>query len=468
MVFSSLIFISLFFPATLVGYYICKFNRNIQNVFLLLVSLFFYAWGEPKFSLVLMLSIFVNWIFGLLVDRFRHSKLMSRSIIVAMLVYNLSIIFVYKYLMFTLENIQNITNATIDIPNIALPIGISFFTFQAISYVIDVYRCKGEAQKNPLNVGLYISFFPQLIAGPIIRYETVAEQIKNRRETLGDFCDGCKRFMVGFLKKILLANNFALIADVAFNSDVHISTAMAWLGIVCYTLQIYYDFSGYSDMAIGLGKMFGFHFPENFNYPYVSKSTTEFWRRWHISLGTWFRDYVFIPLGGSRSKSSLRNIFNLFVVWFLTGLWHGANWTFILWGLLFFVSISIEKMTGFDKSESYPILKNLYTLFLVMMGWVLFRSTDLESAFGYFKSLFTVSDTGFIDGQFLLYFSDNLVFLVCGLLFARPIAVSLSKRKISNSMFIQFGYSVILTGLFLVAISYLVKGAYNPFIYFNF
>ncbi|MBQ2747807.1 MAG: MBOAT family protein, partial [Firmicutes bacterium] len=357
MLFSSLIFLVVFLPCARTGYYgialIAKLlsrknaapedteenadiienripaGRKLQNIFLLIASLGFYAWGEPWFVLVMMLSILGNWIFGLLVNKFRESKASSRAVIIVMLVFNLSIIFIFKYLCFTLEQINNITKAEIAIPDIALPIGISFFTFQAISYVIDVYREKGEMQKNLLNVGLYISFFPQLIAGPIVRYETISDQINNRRENWDDFAEGVCRFVIGLSKKVLLSNNFALIANQAFSYDAAdaCSILFAWLGAIAYTLQIYFDFSGYSDMAIGLGKMFGFHFLENFNYPYISLSVSEFWRRWHISLGSWFRDYVYFPLGGSRVDTKARLVFNLFVVWFLTGVWHGANWT---------------------------------------------------------------------------------------------------------------------------------------------
>ncbi|MFV0518310.1 MAG: MBOAT family O-acyltransferase [Aminipila sp.] len=454
----------------LIYYTVCRFSRKLQNIFLFIVSIGFYAWGEPKFVFILLASVVANWGFGLIVEKFRKDKPKAKLTIAIMLIFNISIIFVFKYLMFTLKNIQFLTGLRFEIPDILLPIGISFFTFQAISYVIDVYREKGHAQKNPLNVGLYIAFFPQLVAGPIVRYETVAEQIQNRKESFEDVSAGVCRFLVGFSKKVILANNLALVADKAFKllGTDDLSSGMAWLGAICYTLQIYYDFSGYSDMAIGLGKMFGFQFDENFNYPYISKSVTEFWRRWHISLGTWFRDYVYIPLGGSRVDTQARLYFNLFVVWFLTGLWHGANWTFICWGLLYFVSLSIEKTTGIDKREDYKLVRHLYTMLLVIFGWVLFRADNITDALIYLKTMFIPGDAGFIDAEAIVCAKEYIVFLFFGVLFSRPFAKKLAKTKFAKTKVAAFLYVTGLLTLFLICISYLVKGAYNPFIYFNF
>lgn len=470
MLFSSLIFLTCFLPAVIFIYYtVCRVSRTLQNIFLLIVSLGFYAWGEPRFVFILMGSILANWGFGLAIDKVRKNRKQVRLVTAAMLVFNLSIIFVFKYLMFTLKNIKAVTGFGFAVPKIALPIGISFFTFQAISYVIDIYREKGKAQKNPLNVGLYIAFFPQLIAGPIVRYETVAEQIKNRRETLNGFTMGVNRFLIGFAKKVLLANNFALVADKAFKLMQHdqLSTGMAWLGIICYTLQIYYDFSGYSDMAIGLGRMFGFKFNENFNYPYISKSTTEFWRRWHISLGTWFRDYVYIPLGGNR-LGKRRMYINTFIVWLLTGLWHGANWTFICWGLMYFVTITAEKYTGLDRATKLRRIRHVYTMFLVMMGWVLFRADNIGDAFSYYKVLFGQGSFGHTDANFYVVGQEYIAFLILGILFMRPFAKKLYKTKLAKFRFSGAAYTLGLMVLFLAGIAYLVKGAYNPFIYFNF
>lgn len=478
MLFSSLVFLSGFLPAVLLIYYVfLRGRRKAQNVFLLLASLGFYAWGEPWFVFVMMLSIIGNWIFGLLVDRYRTYKFRAKSVITISLVFNLGIIFIFKYLMFTVSNVNKLFGTSISCGKIILPIGISFFTFQAISYVIDIYRQRGEVQKNPLNVGLYISFFPQLIAGPIVRYQTVAKQINNRTETFQDFSEGVKRFITGLGKKILIANNVALIANYSFNlgSDNR-SVAFAWLGALAYTLQIYFDFSGYSDMAIGLGKMFGFHFMENFDYPYISKSCSEFWRRWHISLGSWFRDYVYIPLGGSRVSGKKRLIFNLLIVWFLTGLWHGANWTFICWGLLYFVFISVEKLSGFEKKGNSVLaasFKHVYTMFLVVMGWVIFRAVNINVAIDYIKTMFVPSKAGVIDEIFKLYISEYGIFIIAGLIFSLPVAKKISesfnkKIKWEESYPTAFLYGIVMILIMLVSISYLVKGAYNPFIYFNF
>lgn len=469
MLFSSSVFLFLFLPAVLFVYYaLLRKSRVLQNILLLGASLLFYAWGEPKFVVIMMLSIAANWLFGLAAYRTRTHKKAARGILAAAVAFNLGILFVFKYLMFTLGNINTLFGLSITVPLITLPIGISFFTFQAMSYVLDVYRGNGTLQKNPLYVGLYISFFPQLIAGPIVRYETIAEEIRHRRETLDDFSAGVTRFLVGFLKKVLIANTMAVIADNAFDTGVP-SVAFAWLGLFAYAFQIYFDFSGYSDMAIGLGRMFGFHFLENFNYPYISKSVSEFWRRWHISLGTWFRDYVYFPLGGSRVNSKARLVFNLFVVWFLTGIWHGANWTFLLWGLMYFALITAEKLSGFEnKFKTVPWLKYIYTMAFVLFGWVLFRATDLPSAAVYFKALFGLAGNPLIDNAFSLHFSQYFVFLAAAALFSTPAAPALRKKLPQNSVFVELLLFGLTAAVFVIAVSYVVKGSYNPFIYFNF
>lgn len=482
MLFSSLIFLVVFLPCVLFGYYVLfRKSRTLQNVFLLIASLGFYAWGEPWFVLIMIGSICGNYVFGLLVDRYRSQTKKAKAIIAISLIFNLSIIFVFKYLMFTVNNINALFGTAFSVGEITLPIGISFFTFQAISYVIDIYRDKGQVQKNLLNVGLYISFFPQLIAGPIVRYETIADQIQNRRESFDDFAAGCCRFMIGFAKKVFLANTLAVLADKAFAmvTTDYCSSGFAWLGAIAYTLQIFYDFAGYSDMAIGLGRMFGFHFLENFNYPYVSKSITEFWRRWHMSLGSWFRDYVYIPLGGSRVASKGRLVFNLLVVWFLTGLWHGANWTFICWGLMYFVLISIEKLTGFDKkltkgevSKAGRFIAHIYTLLLVMFGWVFFRADDLGHAMTYFSVMFGNSDVAFFDKFFLGFLKEYAWYFFFAILFSMPVAKKIrafiEERFADRNIAINVAYAILLVGGLIFAMSYLVKGAYNPFIYFNF
>lgn len=485
MLFSSTIFLFIYLPVVLLVYYALRWNRSVQNVFLCVASLFFYAFGEPIFVLVMMASILINWFFGLLVQKYQSHKHVKWLIAFDVLI-NLSIIFVYKYLGFVLRNINTVFHAHLNVPEIALPIGISFFTFQAISYVIDVYRGRGEAQKNLLNVGLYISFFPQLIAGPIVRYETIADQILNRKENLQDFSDGVVRFIIGLGKKVLIANNMALIADHAFGfgngtvqwfgADVSLTAGMAWLGALAYTFQIYFDFSGYSDMAIGLGKMFGFRFDENFNYPYISRSITEFWRRWHISLSSWFRDYVYIPLGGNRVKTEARHIFNLFVVWLLTGIWHGANWTFIMWGLTYFLLLTVEKKLGLHrefKSKGVNVLKYIGTMFFVVLEWVLFRADSLGDAVRYMSCMFGANGWG-ISNPGIFYLSQYKVFWLAAIIGSLPVIPWLKARMKSGKFSrkatctLDMISGCILIGLLLVSVSYIVIGSYNPFIYFNF
>ena len=446
MLFSSSIFLFLFLPLVLLIYYLPlgRFRQG-QNVFVLLASLGFYAWGEPWFVLVMMGSIVVNYGFGLWVDHNQRHNHSARMPVILALVVNLGILFVFKYLTFTL-GILNDLGTHFVIPGIELPIGISFFTFQALSYVLDIQRGHGQVQRSPLKVGLYISFFPQLIAGPIVKYETVADQIDHRKENWEDFSSGCARFVVGLGKKVLLANQLALVADRAFQlgGTGQLTTGFAWLGSLCYTLQIYYDFSGYSDMAIGLGKMFGFHFLENFNYPYISRSVTEFWRRWHISLSTWFRDYVYIPLGGNRC-SRLKHMRNIFVVWLLTGLWHGAAWTFVLWGLWFCL-----------------------LLLGVNFAWVLFRADSLGTAAQVLKAMFGLG-AGLWSSETGLYLRENWTVLLAGALFAAPVAACLRERtNRCRSVLLAVGYGLLAAALFLVSASFIIKGTYNPFIYFNF
>ena len=488
MLFSSNVFIFFFLPAVLLVYYALKpLSRTAQNVFLCFASLFFYAWGEPRFVLVMMLSICVNWSFGLLVDKYRGSKPFVKWLIAIDVAVNIGIIFIFKYLMFTLTNINALFHSHITVPEIALPIGISFFTFQALSYVLDIYREKGEAQKNILNVGLYISFFPQLIAGPIVRYETIAKEIMDRKENLKDFSDGIVRFIIGLGKKVIIANNMALVADQAFayssgdalwfGASFDPSVLMCWLGALAYTFQIFFDFSGYSDMAIGLGRMFGFHFMENFNYPYVSKSATEFWRRWHISLSTWFRDYIYIPLGGSRVRTKSRHVFNLFVVWLCTGIWHGANWTFIAWGMMYFVLLVFEKSTGLDKDSekrSVNVIRYIYTMFFVVMGWVIFRADSISDAFVYIGHMFGIYGNGLVDDAAVYNLTQFAAFFIMAVIFSIPVVRIVKSRfaekERSSAVRLICGAAsgACILAIFVCAVSYIVIGSYNPFIYFNF
>ena len=481
MLFSSKVFLFAFLPIVLFLYYAVgktvkeKYRTVYRNVLLFISSLVFYAADNLYFLSVMLLSITANWLFGMAVDKYKDTK-KAKTMLVLSLVFNLGMIFVFKYLSFTVANINSLFNTSLAVPKISLPLGISFFTFQSISYVADVYRKKVDAQRSFYHVGLYISLFPQLIAGPIVRYKTVADEIDNRKIDLSLFSDGVCRFIIGLCKKVLIANTTALIADAAF-AQSDLSMPFAWLGAVSYTLQIYFDFSGYSDMAIGLGRMFGFHFEENFNFPYIARSVTDFWRRWHISLSSWFRDYVYIPLGGNRC-SKAREIFNLFIVWLLTGIWHGAAWNFIIWGLFYFVIILFERTflkKYIDKNAKpklpHRMIGHILTLICVISAWVLFRAESLSAAMSYLGSMF--AGKAEFDIMFLRYFSENKLFLICGILFSMPISKiprpneNGKDSKIVNAAF-GILYPVLLSAGFILACAYIVKGSYNPFIYFNF
>jgi len=474
LLFTSLEFLFAFFPITLGIYFILP--TKARNYWLLIMSLLFYAWGEPVFVLMMLLSIVMNYFFALRISELDKGKLRNLMLSIAV-VANLGILFVYKYMNFVTGSLHQFFPATKELfqqTSFVLPIGISFFTFQAMSYVIDVYRGI-PVQKNICYLGLYISFFPQLIAGPIVRYTTIAEEINNRSVTFDGFSKGMLRFIYGFNKKMLLANILAQVADHAF-AQSELSVGLAWLGIICYTLQIFFDFSGYSEMAIGLGLMFGFHFLENFNYPYISKTITEFWRRWHISLGSWFRDYVYFPLGGSRVRSKFRLVFNLFVVWFATGVWHGAAWNFILWGVLYGVIITVEKLLSVpqfsEKHKLFSIPYQAFTLLMVMLGWVLFRAEGLSAALDYIKTMFGFGSAPLWDNSAAFYLGDYLAIMIVGILCSTPV-FGFCKRKLSaigrgGEIVANATTYVVQTVLFLVGVSYLVMNAHNPFIYFNF
>ena len=464
MLFSSEVFLFVFLPAVLLGYYILKpLGRQLQNIFLLLASLVFYAWGEPQFVIIMITSIVANYIFGLLIGCFKEKKKLKCFFLILSIIYNVSILFVFKYLVFTLTNVNSIFSLHLPVPNIVLPIGISFFTFQSMSYVFDVYKGTEESQKNIIDLSLYIALFPQLIAGPIVRYNTVAYQIKNRKESVKQFSEGVPRFILGLFKKVMLANTLALVSDKAFSIPAgELSCAFSWLGAICYTLMIFYDFSGYSDMAIGLGKMFGFEFEENFNYPYISKSVSEFWRRWHMSLGTWFRDYIYFPMGGSRVKTKSRLVLNLFTVWFLTGVWHGANWTFVLWGIFYFVFLTLEKLYQ-DKFQKIPVfIRYIYTMLCVIFGWVLFRADNVSLALSYMKAMIIPTN---IDASLaILHLKEHGLALFIGILMATPHLQKFIEKHKGFPILRIFACVV----MFVSSSIYIIKGGYNVFIYFNF
>ncbi len=475
MLFSSTTFLFYFLPIVLILYYATFWSREVQNTILLVMSLLFYAWGEPRYIVLMMASILFNYCFGLLIDWGKNATA-KKTLLVLSIIGNIGTLFVFKYLNFFVRNLNQSIGAShaITVPNIILPIGISFFTFQAMSYVIDVYRGTAKVQKNVGDLGLYISFFPQLVAGPIVRYSAIQEQILKRKESLTKFSAGSSRFIVGLSKKILVSNSMAIVVDRIFTLQAEngaIPVTLAWLGAIAYTLQIYYDFSGYSDMAIGLGLMFGFRFDENFNYPYISKSIGEFWRRWHISLGTWFKEYVYFPLGGSRVENKDKMVRNLFIVWLLTGIWHGAEWTFVFWGAFNFFFILLEKLLSWESIKIKPWIKHMYCMFVVIIGWVLFRSENLIQAGSYLKDMFRLGEAGFFSSYTFMFIREYFVFFAAAIVFSMPLARR-TNRYISEQKqgFVVFEvlYPVVMMGLFFICVCYLVKGTYNPFIYFNF
>ena len=475
MLFSSNIFLFYFLPTILILYYIFIKNIFAKNMILLIFSLVFYAWGEPSFVLIMLMSILINYILGLLISTRKKSdnkKFESKMILMIMIIANLGILFVFKYLAFTIESINNGFGVNMLIPKIALPIGISFFTFQAMSYVIDVYREDAYPQKNIFNLALYISFFPQLIAGPIIRYQSVAQQILYRKESINKFSIGFCRFITGLAKKIIISNNMAIVTDsiYSFIELGPIPVSLAWLGSIAYTFQIFFDFSAYSDMAIGLGLMFGFKFEENFNFPYISKSISEFWRRWHISLGNWFKSYVYFPLGGSRVKKKDIMVRNLLCVWILTGIWHGAEWNFVLWGFLNFAIICLEKLFNIDQIKVPNYIRHIVTMFIVNLGWVLFRAANLNEASLYLTSMF--SFTGVMNnGYTFMFIKEYLIIFIIAIILSMPVVKRFNYFISKNEKFssiLNMLYPIWILTLLVICISFLVVGSYNPFIYFNF
>ncbi len=481
MIFSSLIFLFLFLPTVLTGFYLL--NARYRNGFLFLSSLLFFAWGGASYSIILVASIVMNYFCGKLIGS-DNSKPRKLYLGIGVSI-NLLLLGVFKYANFFIENINDLFSwlelPTVTQTNILLPVGISFYTFQAISYLIDVYRKEVETQKNFINLGLYISLFPQLIAGPIVRYHDISLQLSSRIYSYKKFSSGVMRFTIGMAKKVFIANNMAIIADHFFGMESsELSTVYAWLGIIAYTLQIYYDFAGYSDMAIGLGRMFGFQFLENFNFPYIAKSLTEFWRRWHISLSSWFKDYLYIPLGGNR-KGKNRTYLNLFIVFFVTGFWHGSSWNFIAWGLLHGAFLIIERV-GFQRIlEKIPIIiRYSYTLFVVIIAWVLFRANNFSHAWEYYKAMFGWTDIATDKLEIFQYVNYEITFFftigVLGAFNFFPFVYKMSNRffgKIMNSYTCIEIVFPILKALFVFAVllattGYLLSNSYNPFIYYRF
>ena len=464
MVFSSLTFLFLFLPLVMTLYYLLPW-RGYRNMVLLIFSLVFYAWGEPVYIVLMLLSSLAAWLGGLGMEACTGRKGLRKAIFWATVALITGNLLVFKYLNFFCGNLSVLLGMELQVPQLRLPIGISFYTFQILSYVVDLYWGKIGLQKNYLNLTLYVSFFPQLIAGPIVRYQTVEDEIHNRRESWADTVAGLKRFILGLAKKVLLANNIALVGNIVYAGDPDVyGTLFYWLAAIAYALQIYFDFSGYSDMAIGLGRMFGFHFLENFSHPYIATSITDFWRRWHISLSTWFRDYIYIPLGGSRTTRG-KHIRNILIVWALTGFWHGASWNFILWGMYYGALLLVEKFLLQKVLDRLPkALRWVYAMVLVLIGWVIFSLTDFVSIRNALGMMLSFRPTDFMgvvaaDSGIL----TALAYLIPGLLFMLPVKQYLPKVKINGVVEI-LGYWLLLA----VCIVYILSSSYNPFIYFRF
>ncbi len=477
MLFSSITFLFVFLPLVLITYFICP--RKLRNFVLLIFSLAFYAWGEPKYIIVMTASIIVGYISGLVTEMFlnKEKKGMAKLAMIVAVAVNLGILIFFKYSDFFILNFNKLTGTEYKLLKIALPLGISFYTFQILSYSVDVYRGEVKAQKNIINLAAYVTLFPQLIAGPIVRYQTVCEELTTRKESVDLFAEGAHRFVVGLGKKVLIANTVGAVFDQLSTLPAADNTVvLSWMSAIAFSLQIYFDFSGYSDMAIGLGKMFGFHFLENFNYPYISDSITEFWRRWHISLSTWFRDYVYIPLGGNR-RGPIRRIVNIFVVWLLTGFWHGAAWNFIIWGLYYFVLLMLEKTFLLKVLKKLPkFISHIYTLFLVNLGWVIFAYDDMGNLANAVKNMFGLNGLSFAGNGTSFYLLSYVIVFVIAFIGATPLPKKLGNKIIAGlegKSAIKETAAIVLTTVFLLAVlilstAGLASDSFNPFLYFRF
>lgn len=479
MLFSSITFLFAFLPIVLLVYYISP--RLLRNAVLLVFSLLFYAWGEPKYVFVMMASIIIGYAMGLFTDYFIRKEQVKKAkcAVIVSVVLNLGLLVFFKYLGFFADNINRIPGLNIAVPEFALPLGISFYTFQILSYSVDVYRGTVKPQKNIINLGAYITLFPQLIAGPIVRYDRIARELTDRRETIDDFGEGVRRFIVGLGKKVLIANTAGELFDTlsVLSADEN-TVLLSWICAVAFSLQIYFDFSGYSDMALGLGRMFGFHFLENFDYPYISKSITEFWRRWHISLSSWFRDYVYIPLGGNR-KGKARTLCNIFIVWILTGFWHGAEWNFVIWGLYYFLLLMLEKIGLLAKLEKLPaVLQHIYALFFINLGWVIFSYDDMSALGTALRNMFGLNGLPFMSDRTIFYLLSYGLLILIACLGATPLPKKigrlLTERKSGDGNIVGGNIVggvleiIFLFAVLLFATAFLASDAFNPFLYFRF
>ncbi|MGU8470407.1 MBOAT family O-acyltransferase [Clostridium perfringens] len=455
MVFSSIMFIFRFLPIMFIIYYLTP--KKFKNLSLLILSLVFYSWGEPKYFIIMLLSIGVDYSISIFIEKYRGKKIITKVLLFCSLIFNLGMLILFKYLNFFIENINLVFGTSLSLIYLTLPLGISFYTFQTMSYTIDVYRGKIKAERNIINFGAYVCLFPQLIAGPIVKYSDIKNELKNRKIKVNQVEEGITEFIIGMGKKVLIANNIGLlwneIQELGIN---YVSTPLLWLGVIAFSFQIYFDFSGYSSMAIGLGKMLGFDFPENFNFPYISRSITEFWRRWHITLGAWFKEYVYIPMGGNRLGEN-RTILNLFVVWFLTGFWHGAKYNFIIWGLYFFFLIVIEKVFLMNYLNKYKIFSHIYAIVCIVFGWALFSFEDLLSI----KYLFQME----FSWDFIYYLRNYFLVMIIAILGSTKLINNIYERFIKKNKALE---CLVLMIMFTLSVAYLVDSTYNPFLYFRF
>lgn len=458
MVFSSILFIFRFLPIAMGIYFLTP--KKLKNLSLLILSLIFYSWGEPRYFLLMIASIFVDYFISINIEKNNKNKKIKILLLAISIIFNVGILFFFKYINFFIENINSIFNMSLNNVKITLPLGISFYTFQTMSYSIDVFLGKVKAEKNIINFGAFVCLFPQLIAGPIVKYIDISKELKNRDINLDEIQEGIRLFILGLGSKVLIANNIgSLWNEVETMGFNNISTILAWMGIIAFSLQIYFDFNGYSLMAIGLGKILGFNFPNNFNYPYESRSITEFWRRWHITLGQWFKQYVYIPLGGNRLGRA-RTYFNLFIVWFLTGLWHGASYNFILWGLYFFILICIEKNGLLNLLNKHKLISHIYTIFFILVGWVLFAVIDLNQIINFFKKMF-IFNAG---NEWIYYLRNYIITYTIAIIFSTSFLKKIYNKFVKSNIV----DTIILITIFLLSIAYLVDSSYNPFLYFRF
>ena len=463
MLFTSISFLYYFLPIVLIIYFIAP--KKYKNLILFIFSLIFYFYGEPKYIFLMILEILIAYIGAILIDKYK-----SKKILILILFIHIILLIIFKYTNFLTTNINNVFNTNFKLLNIALPIGISFYTFQIISYIVDVYKDKVKVQKSFLKLATYVSLFPQLIAGPIVRYEVIENELDNRKLSFEDFSIGVRRFTIGLAKKVLIANMLGELCT-KFSLVDERSIVLYWIFAISYMLQIYFDFSAYSDMAIGLGRMFGFHFLENFDYPYVSKSITEFWRRWHISLGSWFRDYVYIPLGGNR-VSKMKHLRNILIVWLLTGIWHGASWNFVIWGLMFGIILIIEKLFLNKYLEKLPnFIRRIYVLFIVMISFIIFNADTISDAISNIIGLFGFNKETFINNYTIYYLKSYFIILVIAIIASTPLIKkqleNMKKNKFMNKL-INILEPIYIVSLLLIVTSYLIDNSYNPFLYFRF